>query len=81
MLKRSYRGVLNDYIFNGNEGCKGAPILTGLTPSNIGLDIKALSAKDTGLLYRNEFTAHFKSKGVVSQETEAKKDGRLIVTK
>lgn len=61
VLKLSYRAVWNDYISNGNEGWKGAPILAVLTPSIMGLDIKALSAKDTGLLYRNEFTAHIKS--------------------
>ena len=44
VLKRFYRVVLNDYISNGNEGWKGVPILAGLTPSIIGLNIKALSA-------------------------------------
>ncbi|NMM28153.1 MAG: bifunctional metallophosphatase/5'-nucleotidase [Glaciimonas sp.] len=80
VLDRKYRVVFSDYISNGNEGWKGAQILAGLPPAIVGFDIKSLGARDTGLIYRNEIVAYIKAKGVVSAETGARKDGRLIVT-
>lgn len=79
VLDRKYRVVFSDYISNGNEGWKGAPILAGLPSAIVGFDIKALGAKDTGLIYRNEIAAYIKAKQVVSAATGARKDGRLSV--
>lgn len=79
VLERKYRIVFSDYISNGNEGWKGAPVLAGLPSAIVGFDIKSLGAKDTGLIYRNEIAAYIKAKGVVGTATGASKDGRLSV--
>jgi 2',3'-cyclic-nucleotide 2'-phosphodiesterase (5'-nucleotidase family) len=79
VLNQKYRVAFGDYIANGNEGWRGAPILAGLPAGIIGYDLRALDDQDTGFVYRNEIIAFIKAKGVVGADTGAAKDGRVTL--
>jgi 2',3'-cyclic-nucleotide 2'-phosphodiesterase (5'-nucleotidase family) len=79
VLNQTYRVAFGDYIANGNEGWKGAPILAGLPGTLLGFDLKSLPNKDTGLVYRNEIIEYIKTHGGVGATSAAAKDGRVSV--
>ena len=79
VLGRQYRIAFGDYIANGNEGWRGAPVLAGLPEAVIGFDLRALEDRDTGLVYRNEIIEFIKAEGVVGSSSGARKDGRVVV--
>jgi 5'-nucleotidase / UDP-sugar diphosphatase len=81
VLDKTFVVAFNSYVGAGayGESWNGNPIGAGVKGDIIGYDLKNISKHDTGLVYRNEIVLYIREQGVVSPETGAKKDGRLVV--
>ncbi len=80
-LDKNYTMVVNTYLALGGfgENWNGKPIGGGVPGEIPSFDMRKLDYDHTGLIYRNEVIAHIRNSQVISPETGAKLDGRLVV--
>ncbi|MFD2206121.1 bifunctional metallophosphatase/5'-nucleotidase [Kiloniella antarctica] len=80
-LGKTFSMVLNTYLALGGfgENWNGKAIGGGVPGDIPSFDMRALEYNHTGLVYRNEVIAHIRNTKVISADTGARIDGRVVV--
>lgn len=81
LLNKKFKVAFSTYIAGGAEGWNGKPIGGGLTQEIIGFDLRNISKKETGLIYRNEIVAYIRELGSLGRSTGVIQDGRVKIIK
>ena len=81
VLNQEFTLAFNSYISLGafGEAWNGKPISGGVPGALKSHDVRNLPWNHTGLVYRNEIIAAIRDMAVISAETGAKLDGRVIM--
>lgn len=80
VLDKTFKVAFNTYVSLGafGEAWNGKPISGGVAGDIASMDLRKLDYDHTGLVYRNEIIAHIRDLKVITAETGARLDGRLI---
>lgn len=76
-LESIFNVCFSTYIASGFEFWNGKKVGSSHPRNSITCDLTSLKMHDTGLIYRNEIIAHIREAKIFSENTGAKKDGRV----
>lgn len=81
VLDRPFTLAFNSYVSLGafGETWNGNPIGGGVPGAMASVDVRGFDWAHTGLVYRNELIAAIREMGVISEETGARRDGRVVL--
>jgi 5'-nucleotidase/UDP-sugar diphosphatase len=82
VLDKPFTMAINTYIALGafGESWNGGPIGGGVPGELASMDLRKLDYDHTGLVYRNEVIAFIREASIVSKDSGALLDGRLVVS-